>query len=65
MRMKVPPTTVIRFANLPSLGFPGKNKVRYFLDGPRTLELYSLMEVQQFSMAIFEAPDDDHLSRNM
>jgi hypothetical protein len=25
-------TTVIRFANLPSLVFPGKNKVGYFLD---------------------------------
>jgi hypothetical protein len=33
--MKVPPTTVIRFANLPSLVFPGKNKVGYFLDRPR------------------------------
>jgi hypothetical protein len=37
MRVKVPPpttTTVIRFANLPSLVFPGKNKVSYFLDRP-------------------------------
>jgi hypothetical protein len=34
--MKVPPTTVIIFANLPSLVFPGKNKVGYFLDRPRT-----------------------------
>jgi hypothetical protein len=33
--MKVPPTTVIRFANLPSLVFPGKNKVGCFLDRPR------------------------------
>jgi hypothetical protein len=32
MLMKVPPTTVIRFANLPSLVFPEKNKVGYFLD---------------------------------
>jgi hypothetical protein len=32
MLMKVPPTTAIRFANLPSLVFPGKNKVGYFLD---------------------------------
>jgi hypothetical protein len=30
-----------------------------------TLELYSLTEVQQFSKAIFEAPDDDHIVRNM
>jgi hypothetical protein len=26
-----------------------------------TLELYSVMEVQQFSTAIFEAPDDDDI----
>jgi hypothetical protein len=30
-----PPTTVIRFANLLSLVFLGKNKVGYFLDRPR------------------------------
>jgi hypothetical protein len=30
-----PLTTVIRFANLPSLIFLRKNKVRYFLDSPR------------------------------
>jgi hypothetical protein len=32
MRMKVPPTTVIRFSNLLSLVFPGKNKVGYFFN---------------------------------
>jgi hypothetical protein len=32
MHMKVLPTTVIRFANLPSLVFPEKNKVRYCLN---------------------------------
>jgi hypothetical protein len=32
--MKVPPTTVIRFANLLSLVSPGKNKVGFFLDRP-------------------------------
>jgi hypothetical protein len=31
-----PPTIVNRFANLPSLVFPGKNKVGYFLDRPCT-----------------------------
>jgi hypothetical protein len=31
---KGPPTTVIRFANLPSLFFPGINKVGYFLNRP-------------------------------
>jgi hypothetical protein len=34
MRVKVPSTTLIRSANLPSLVFLGKNKVRYFLDRP-------------------------------
>jgi hypothetical protein len=34
MHMKVPSTTVIRFANLSSLVFRGKNKVGYFLDRP-------------------------------
>jgi hypothetical protein len=29
------------------------------------LELYSLMEVQQFSTTTFKAPDDGHISRNM
>jgi hypothetical protein len=28
------------------------------------LESYSLMEMRQFSTAIFEAPDDDHIGRN-
>jgi hypothetical protein len=28
-----------------------------------TLELYYFTEVQQFSTAIFEAPDDDHTYR--
>jgi hypothetical protein len=27
--------------------------------------MYSLTEVQQFSTAIFEAPDNDHIGRNM
>jgi hypothetical protein len=35
MHMKVPSTTLIRFANLPSLVFLGKNEVGYFLDRPR------------------------------
>jgi hypothetical protein len=26
-----------------------------------TLELYSMTEIQQFSTAIFEVPDDDHI----
>jgi hypothetical protein len=30
-----------------------------------TSELYSLTEVQQFRTAILEAPDDDHVGRNM
>jgi hypothetical protein len=30
-----------------------------------TSELYSLTEVQRFSTAIFEAPDDDHIGRKM
>jgi hypothetical protein len=30
-----------------------------------TLKLYPLDGVQQFSTAIFEAPDDDHKGRNM
>jgi hypothetical protein len=44
--MKVPPTTVIRFANLLSLVFLGKNKVGYFLDRPRRdiLESMGLLE---------------------
>jgi hypothetical protein len=29
------------------------------------MELYSLTEEQQFSTAIFESPDDDHIGRNM
>jgi hypothetical protein len=29
------------------------------------LELYSLAEVQQFRTAIFEAPNNDHIGRNM
>jgi hypothetical protein len=27
--------------------------------------MYSLMEAQQFSTAIFGSPDDDHIGRNM
>jgi hypothetical protein len=29
------------------------------------LELYSLTKLQQFSTAIFEEPDDDHIDQNM
>jgi hypothetical protein len=52
MRMKAPPTTtttVIRFANLPSLVFPGKSKVGYFLDRPRIWPLLSNGSVNKFA----------------
>jgi hypothetical protein len=29
------------------------------------LQMYSLTEVQQFSTAIFKAPDDDRIGRNI
>jgi hypothetical protein len=36
MRMKVPSTTALSFPTLSPLLTVGKNKVGYFLDGPRT-----------------------------
>jgi hypothetical protein len=29
------------------------------------LELHSMLEVEQFSIEIFENPDDDHIGRNV
>jgi hypothetical protein len=40
-----PPTTVIRFANLPSLVSPGKNKVGYFLDRVVHVSSYTVANV--------------------
>jgi hypothetical protein len=56
--MKVPPSTVIRVANLPSLVFPGKNKVGYFLDRPcmhlrKTKTLPPLLKREIISKCIF------------
>jgi hypothetical protein len=41
-----PPTTVIRFTNLLSLVFLGKNKVGYFLDRPCIMTLQSGQLIQ-------------------
>jgi hypothetical protein len=41
-------------------GNPDNNLESHYI-----LELYQLAEVQQFSTAIFEAPDDGHTGRNM
>jgi hypothetical protein len=46
--MKVLPTTVIRFANLPSLVFPGKNKVGYFLDRPHMFKESKPYQINSF-----------------
>jgi hypothetical protein len=55
--MKVPPSTMVRFANLPSLVFPGKNKVGYFLDRPRkNAEIVVNLIIQQIIFYTYLLP---------
>jgi hypothetical protein len=54
---------ILKTASVPSLN--AYNTQTHKQGYTRTLELYSLTEVREFSTAIYEAPDNYHIGRNM